>query len=135
MYDSEERLFALVGSSSAYTWREDSDKPHDHLATPIDWEILTKYYDGGSTADEKHWDMLTVLGKRMDAGVIKIYPTAGYIDDPERAEMTYSMTAGKENVGRVGDGLFMRLRMRHNEYNEPVRLFGIELPFSVYGRR
>lgn len=134
MYDSEEKLFPLIGSSEMYTWRENGN-PHDHLATAIDWELITKFYDGGEPSAEKHWGMVTVLGKPQTAGQILVYPTAGWVGDSEQLPMTYNMSEGVESIGRIGRGKLMKLRMRHNTYNEPVRIYGLEVPFNVFGRR
>lgn len=135
MYDSQEKLFSLVGSAEAFTWREDSSKPHDHLATPIDCELVTKFYDGGAPSLEKFWDQLTVLGKVQEAGQVEIYPTVGYPDDPEQTPLFYDMKRGKQVLDRLGQGPFMRLRLRHRVWKEPVQLYGMEVPFNIFGKR
>src|SRR5690606_21200060 len=108
---------------------------YDHLADGIETELITKFYDGEAPSLEKHWGQLDILGKPQEAGQIEVYPTVGYPGDAEQPVMLYDMTRGRHTLDRLGRGMFMRLRLRHTTWNEPVQLYGMEVPFNVFGKR
>jgi hypothetical protein len=134
MYDADEQLFPLVGSSDAFTWRE-TTTPHDHLATGIPFEVISKYHDGGDPMYEKHWGQPMIYGKPQSAGQLVVTPITGFVDDPEGVPVYFDMTKGKEQLGRLGTGPLLRLRLTHDVYNEPVQIYGIQVPYNGFGVR
>jgi len=123
-----------MGSSNAYIW-EPTTTATDYQATGIDMDVVTRWHDGGAPDPEKHWGAPTLLGKVQTAGQIAVTPYAGYLDAEAQDPMYYQMSLGREVLDRIGRGQLMKLRLTHSTYNEPVELYGIEVPYNIFGTR
>ena len=134
LFDASDKVVPVTGSDDAYVW-EPTSVATDHLSEGIETEVITKWHDGGAPDFEKHWGAISVLGKVQEAGEIAVSPTVGYLDATEQTPMTYDMTLGRENLDRLGRGQLMKLRFAHSIYNEPVELYGVQIPFNIFGQR
>ena len=136
LFDSADKVVPAVGSSEMYVWQPRAmTEATDHLATGIDMNVLTKWHDGGYPDPEKHWGSPTILGKVQEAGRIAVTPSAGYTGASEQDPMYYTMSEGREVLDRIGRGQLARLKLTHNTSNEPVEIYGIELPYNIFGLR
>ncbi len=134
LYDASDKVVPTVGSSEQYLWNPQDDAT-DHLDDGIELDVITKWHEAQNPDQEKHWGAPSILGKMQEAGVILVTPTAGYMDAEAQEPMTYHMTLGREVLDRIGHGNVMKLRLTHSTYNEPVEIYGIELPFNIFGTR
>jgi hypothetical protein len=134
LFDSADRVVPVMGSSDLYVW-EPRTEATDHLATGIDFEVVTKWHDGTAPDMEKHWGSPSFLGKVQEAGTLSVTPYAGYLNAEAQTPMFYDMTQGREVLDRIGRGMVMKLKLNHSTYNEPVEIYGVEVPYNVFGTR
>lgn len=134
LFDASDKVVPAIGSSDAYLW-EPRTTATDHLATGIDFEVITKWHDGSAPDMEKHWGSPSLLGKVQTAGRLKVTPYRGYLDAAAQTPMYFDMTLGREVLDRIGRGMLMKLKLQHDTYNEPVELYGVEVPYNVFGQR
>ena len=134
LFDADDLVVPAVGSSDFYVW-EPQATATDYLDDGIEMDIVTKWHDAGEPEAEKHWGAPSFHGKVQDAGEITVTPYAGYMDAEAQTPMYYDMTMGRQSLDRIGRGKVMKLRLQHSTYNEPVELYGIELPFNIFGVR
>ncbi len=134
LFDASDKVVPATGSEEMYIWKPQNEAT-DHLATGIEMDVITKWHDGGEPDIEKHWGMITLFGKAQEAGQITVTPAAGYTDAEYQLPMYFDMTEGREALDRIGRGKVMRFRMQHDTYNEPVEIYGVEVPFNGFGVR
>lgn len=134
LFDEEDKVVPAVGSSDFYVW-EPTLTATDHLSEGIPFEVITKWHDGGAPDFEKHWGQISLLGKVQDAGEMAVIPYTGYLDAAAQSPLTYDMTLGRESLDRLGRGQFMKLKLTHGTYNEPVELYGLQVPYNIFGQR
>jgi hypothetical protein len=132
--DVEDKTSAVFGSSSAFVWQE-QDVATDNVSTGIAIDVDTKFYDAGLADVEKYWGELSMLGKVQSAGTLTITPKVGYLNATVQASISYDMTKGRQRLRRLGVGKLMQLNIQHSTANEPVELYGFQLPLNVVGRR
>lgn len=132
--DAEDKVRAVAGSTSYYIW-QDTSTSTDNIQTPIDFAVITRFFDADLPDLEKAWLEPTIMGKAQSAGTLKVYPKVGYLDASEQSVINYDMTTGRQRLPRFGEGKLLQLRFQHATQAEPVEIYGVELPFSVRGRR
>lgn len=132
--DAEDKVRAIAGSSSYYIWQETATAT-DNIQTPIDFDVTTRFFDANLPDLEKAWLEPSLMGKVQSAGTLNIYPKVGYLDAVAQAVIQYDMTSGRQRLPRLGQGKLLQLRLQHSTAAEPVELYGVELPYSVGGRR
>jgi len=132
--DAEDKETAIVGSVSSYIWQEQSTATDD-TANGISLHLTTKFFDGGLPDLEKAWNQLSVLGKVEPAGTLTVTGKVGYLDADTFDSISSDLTLGRDKLPRIGVGQLMQLDFAHSTEGESVELYGIEVPFSVIGRR
>lgn len=142
LIDDEDKIEAAIGSTSSFVWHDQAINA-DSTSTGIEFDILSKFYDGGQPDIEKVWGQISILGRPQDAGTITINGLTGYID-PETypggydfTNLTYTMSNGRESLGRLGSGKLLQFGFNHTTAasNDGVELYGVEVPFTFIGRR
>jgi hypothetical protein len=134
LFDASDKVVPVTGSEEAYVWQPTTTAT-DHLATGIELDAITKWHDGEAPDFEKHWGAPSIVGKVQEAGTLTVEPAVGYLNAAYQDPMSNDMTLGRESLDRLGRGQFMRLRLTHSIYNEPVELYGIQIPFNIFGQR
>lgn len=132
--DDSDKTEAVFGSSSAYIW-EEQDTATDSTSTGIAIDVDTRYFDGDLADAEKYWGELSIIGKVQSAGTITVTPKVGYLDAVAQTPISYDMTKGRQRLRRLGQGKVMQINLQHSTANEPVEIYGFQLPFNVVGRR
>jgi hypothetical protein len=132
--DVDDKTFAVTGSGSAYVWFE-QDTPTDSVSTGIPVDLTTRFFDMDAPDVEKYWGELSIIGKPQSAGTISITPTVGYTDSSAQTPISYDMTKGRQRLRRLGTGKLMQLNFQHTQWDEPIELYGFQLPVTVVGRR
>jgi len=134
LFDENDKVVPAVGSSDFYVW-EPTTTATDHLSTGIATEAVTRWFHGGAPDFEKFWDAPAIHGKVQTAGRLTVTPYAGYFDASAQDPMYYDMTLGRESLERIGRGMVMKLKFTHDTFNEPVEIYGFEVPFNTFGHR
>jgi len=134
IYNEADQVIPAIGASNAFLWQP-RDEATDHIADDIDTRIEMAFLNAGEPDYEKYWDHLVLLGKAQDAGTITITPVVGYENAEDGLPLFYDMTLGRQKLGRLGRGQLMKLIFEHSKYNEPVELYGLEILYSIFGRR
>lgn len=132
--DAGDKMQAIAGSSSGYIW-EDQDTARDGTSSGINFDVITRFFDGDMPNYEKVWGELVMMGKVQSAGTMSVTPKVGYTDATAQDVMTYDMTLGRQRMPRLGTGKLAQLRFQHSTQNEPVELYGMELPYTIVGVR
>lgn len=129
-----ETLSPMIGTSNGFLWQEQTTAKDD-VSTGIAMSLDTGFI-GSETPDiEKYFGELSVIGKVQSAGSIVITPKVGYIDATAGPTITYDMTTGRQRLDRLGVGKMVQLNLSHSGQNEPVEIYGIEIPWFEVGRR
>ena len=132
--DANDTLVQMVGSSSAYLWKEQATRT-DSTATAIDYDVDAKRHDAKTPDIEKNWLQLSLLSKVQAAGSMSVTPYVGPLSAAAGTAITADMTKGREKLPRLGAGKFCGLNFRHNTVAQDCELYGYELPFYELGRR
>lgn len=131
---ANETLSPMIGTSNGFLWQEQT-AAKDDVSTGIAMNLDTGFL-GSETPDiEKYFGEISVIGKVQSAGSIVITPKVGYIDATAGPTITYDMTKGRQRLDRLGIGKMAQLNLSHNTQNEPVEIYGIEVPWFEVGRR
>lgn len=134
LLDSNDAPLPVIGSSSGYLWQNQSTRT-DHL-TPIDFDVDTKFHDMQTPDIEKYFGELALISKVQSAGTLTITPYVGGLDAAAGVPLFHHMTLGRERLGRIGTGRFVKFNFRHQLVaGEDVELYGYEIPFHELGRR
>jgi len=134
MPDANDTLLPTIGTSNGFMWKERTDAVDD-LATGIAIDVDTKFMDGSSPDIDKHFGELSILGKAQSSGTIAVVPTIGYLNSSPGGTINYDMTKGRQRLRRLGNGKMVKLNLQHSAANEPIEIYGIEIPFVELGRR
>lgn len=132
--DDADKVSAIVGSRDAYIWQENL-LATDHQVTPIELDILTKFYDANMPDYEKYFGELSLLGRAQTLGTMQVIPTVGYLDATPQTPIVYDMTEGRQKLPRLGVGKLLQLNFKHATSGEPIEIYGFEVPIAVIGRR
>lgn len=132
--DDADKIKAVVGSSEAYVW-EDQTTATDDTATGIAFDVQTRFYDAEMSDMEKYWGELSILGKNQSGGTLTITPKVGYLNASAQTPISHTMSTGRQRLRRLGVGKLAQLGFTHSTADEPVELYGIEIPYHVVGRR
>lgn len=132
--DDSDKIEAVIGSSSGYVWNETTTAT-DHTSTGIDFDVDTRFFDALAPDMEKYWGELSIVGKEQTAGTLTITPTVGYLTSTAGAAISHTMSLGRQRLRRLGRGKVMQLNFNHTAADQPVELYGIEVPWHIIGRR
>lgn len=127
----------LVGSASGQVYSLDPDTYHDATVTAIALNVVTPKYVGGEPDLEKLFGELSVVAKTETKGFLTVEATLGQLNEetPQSSAMLVDLTLGRHRLRRLGTGIYAQLEFTEESVDQPVTIFGYELPVSVLGRR
>lgn len=134
IYDANNLSIPVFGSSNGFVWKPTTTRT-DGTATAIDFDVDTKWHDGGTPDIEKFWDQPAFVYKIQGASSLTATPYVGGLDAAAGAAMTIDQTAGRARPDRIGVGRLMRWNLRQNTNAIDIELYGYEVPFHEVGRR
>jgi hypothetical protein len=134
MEDENTLLVPVVGSSAGFLYTENDSAATDD-GTAIDFDVITKFHSMNTPDIEKHFSELSIISKIEPAGTMTLTPYVGGLDASAGADMTHTLTTGRQRLRRQGNGRYWKLRMRHNTNAQSCEIYGIELPYHELGRR
>jgi hypothetical protein len=129
----------LVAGQDGYLYSlnesEYYDGPSDDKSA-IEWSVVTPKYYADAPDIEHTWLEPSVMTKVETGGSMGVIATLGRAgDDPQTAEMSVDLTQERERLRRLGLGASAQLEFYQNDVDQPVTLYGFELPFFENGRR
>lgn len=124
----------VLGSSDGFLYRQNHTAALDD-ATAIDMDVTTKFHHGNTPDREHYWDQPTILNKIESAGSLIVTATVGDLDASAQANQLVDLTNDRTKLSRLGYGRYCQLRFRNSTANQPVTIFGYEIPFFEVGRR
>jgi hypothetical protein len=109
----------------------------DGASTAIDFDIFSKPFCGTPPRpDRMHvWMRPTIKNRIQAGGAFTVTPYPGSLAAVAGNAQTVSMLTDHKVLDRLGIGAFCKLEIRHNVANEPVELYGLDLPYATKGRR
>lgn len=135
MQDSNGLPIALVGGTDGKIYAANSTSYVDGAATAIDFDVYTPFFSIDAPDIEHVWLELSMLSKVETAGTLSVTPYVGRINALAQPTIVHDLTTGRQRLRRLGNGALMRLRMRQNDPNQNVSVYGFELPVFEAGRR
>lgn len=134
MDDSNGFSTPVIGSSTGYLYRQNQTVAADD-GTAIDMDITTKFHSGNAPDREHYWDQPSILNKIEAAGTLTVTATVGDLDASAQASQSVDLTNDRTVLPRLGYGRYCQLRFRNSTVNQPVTIYGYEIPFFEVGRR
>lgn len=127
--------YFMIGSAEGYL-SLDQEPRNDWDVVPINMSVLSKRQDVKQPDYEKYFGEVSIIGKSL-SGTTTITPTVGEIDNPTvGAPFTWTMTNGRQRLGRIGVGKHATLQFDNANLNEDVVIYGYEInPTNIVGRR
>jgi hypothetical protein len=135
IFDSDEIHVPVVGASDGYIYATTPGTYRDGASTAIDFDVVGAHHTGGAPDIEHFWGLLSMLTKIEAAGTLEVIITTGGLSATASATINHDLTTGREKLRRGGTGRLMQVRLRNNQVNQAVEIYGYELPFHELGRR
>jgi len=135
IFNSSEIHVPVVGGNDGYVYATTPGVFRDGLATAIDFDAVGAFHTGGAPDIEHFWGLISILTKIQGAGTLELIVTTGGLDAIASATINHDMTTGRQKLRRGGVGRLMQMRLRNNELDGRVEVYGYELPFHELGRR
>jgi hypothetical protein len=133
--DSDEIHVPVVGGADGYVYATTPGVFRDGVNTAIDFDAVGAFHTGGAPDIEHFWGLISILSKIQGAGTLELIVTTGGLDAIASATINHDMTTGRQKLRRGGVGRLMQMRLRNNELDAQVEVYGYELPFHELGRR
>lgn len=129
---------AVFGASDGYLYyRDDTNADDDQTAVALD--VTLPALGGFDPAVTKVWRQPAVHTRAETAAApgnrLIVTPTVGDLSASASPAQVHDLTREHGRLGRLGFGRYLSLRLQHSGVGESVRIFGIDLPFLVRGRR
>lgn len=109
------------------------DGPNGSPSFAVDMDVTTKPLHGGDPDLTHYFGQPTILSK-ITTGNLTVTPSVGGLDASAGSALTHDLTTGRQRLARLGVGRTAKLRLRSNTTTE-ARIYGVELPYHVIGRR
>lgn len=137
--DSNVQQITVFGATNGYVYRRDKTTPNDDgIAVTLSVDLpplsanepdLLKYFDGP-----------TLHTRPESQGTLTVTPIVGELSTVERpiapdAPLYHDLTTDREVLDRLGAGRYCQLNLSHSATTERPRIYGIEIPYAVIGRR
>jgi hypothetical protein len=135
IFDANEVLQPAVGSGDGYLYVVTPGTYRDSSATAIAMDVTGKFHSGEAPDITHYWGQIALLTKVESGGTLTITPKVGRLDAVAQSAITATLTLGRERLRRPGVGALCQLRFQNSELNQPVQIFGYEIPFHEVGRR
>jgi hypothetical protein len=134
MDDANGFLTPVIGSSDGVMYRQNQPTAADD-DTAIDMDVTTKFHSGGAPDMLHYWGDLSIMNKIESTGTLTVTPTVGDLDASAQSDLEVDLTTDRTNLARLGYGRLCQLRFRNSELNQPVTIYGYEIPFFTVGKR
>lgn len=126
---------SVFGGTDGYLYKRDSSTANDHDSA-VDFNCDLPFLSAGVPDYEKVWGQPTVHSRVETADdTLLITPRVGGLNAVAKISLSHTLTKGRERLSRLGQGRYVQLNLRHNVAAKGVRIHGLELPYTVRGRR
>lgn len=125
---------SVFGGTDGYLYQRDSANLNDHN-TAVPFSVTLAPLSASQPDQTKFFDRPTIHTRQETGGILTITPTAGSLDATADAPMFHDLAQGREVLDRFGVGNYLRLTLSHSSVTERPRIYGIEIPYTLIGRR
>lgn len=125
---------AVFGAANGFLYKRDSGVVNDGV-TAVPFSVVIAPLSANLPDLEKLFLRPTVYTRQETGGTLCITPTAGSLEDPADPAMLHDLTQSREVLDRFGLGNYLRLTLTHTSTTERPRIYGIEVPYILTGRR
>lgn len=124
----------VFGGSDGYLYKRDSSTADDFL-TAVSMNADLPFLGGFAPEYQKIWHQPSIHTRPETTGALTLTPIVGELADAAQAPMTHDLKLERERLPRLGMGRYAQLNLQHSGLGESVRIYGIELPYDLTGRR
>lgn len=132
--DANAMQIAVFGGSDGYLYRRDTTTVNDQ-GIPVALSVDLPPLSANEPDFMKMFSSPTIHTRAESQGTMTITPTVGNLVDTASAALTHDLTLDRERLDRLGAGRYCQLNLSHSSTTERPRIYGIEIPFVVVGRR
>lgn len=133
--DTDSLPLAVFGGTDGYLYARDSTNVLDHT-TAVAMSAALPPLSANIPDMEKYWDLWTIFSRVETGGELTITPTVGTLDGATASPaQIHDLTQGKRVMPRLGRGQYAQLTLSHSATTIRPRIYGVELPYNVIGRR
>lgn len=137
LVDNSNSPLTLMGGTDGKIYTMNNATPTDGASDAVDMDVYGPIHAANAPDVMHYFGEFSVQSKIQSGGTLSITPL---MTGREGAEVTQSaishdLTKGHEVLRRIGDGRFVRFRIRDNTNAQKVVLYGYEMPVIEIGRR
>lgn len=132
--DENELPITVFGGDDGFIYKRDPAEENDH-DTPVEFDIDLPFLHMGEPDHEKYFGELSVHTDVQADGDAIITPYVGNLNATAGVPISHDLTLGRQRLRRLGIGRYLKLNINHAEDGVGFRLFGIEFPWHIVGRR
>lgn len=137
LFDAGEVLVPAVCGSDGYVYQVTPGNYADGPSTGVGiaFDVTSKFHSGGAPDITHYWGEIAILTHKETTGVLTITPKVGRLDASAQAAISHDLTLGRQRLRRPGVGALCQLRFQESTANQPLAIYGYELPYHEVGRR
>jgi hypothetical protein len=124
-------LIPAVGSTAGHLWLQDNSEIMDGNYE-IEFDVVTQPYSENAADLHKLFHELSLIYKNQGSGFFRVWPV---IDADNQTSFLVPQDRGRTRARRLGNGRLLVLEITHDTLYEDCELYGLEIPFTVTGRR
>lgn len=133
LYNSVNLPISVFGGNDGNLYMSDAVVNDNGVAVPFVVEL--PFLSAGDPDDAKYFGDMTIHTRAESSGTMTVTPTVGTLEATASAPLTHDLTMDRERLARLGVGRYCQLTLSHEATTEGVRVYGVEIPFGVIGRR
>lgn len=132
--DSNGLTFPVFGATNGYLYKRNEAVVTDD-GTAVAMSVTLPPLSDGQPDMEKVWGQWTLHSRAETQGVLTATPAIGSLTATASAPQQAPLTVDRQVMPRLGKGRYAKLTLTHSATTERPRIYGLELPYIVVGRR
>lgn len=124
----------VFGGTDGNIYKRDLTQVNDN-GTAVDFQIDLPPMHAQEPDYLKIWGRPTIHTRAETQGVLQFTPTVGDLTDLAGTPYEHDLTQDRETMDILGAGRYCQIGLQHKSTTEGCRVFGIELPYNIIGRR
>lgn len=118
---------SVIGGTDGVIYAQNQATFRDGAATAIDMDCDGPFHSANAPDIEHHWGHLSMLTKVEAAGTLTVTPKVGRLNAAAGSALTHDLTKGRQQLGILGDGPLLQLRIRQADVNQGAVVYGYEV--------
>lgn len=131
--DTNSLPITAFGGSNGFIYKRADVVADDGTAVPMNLALPPLSADEPDF--EKYFAQPTIHTRAEAQGTLTVTPTVGTLTATASSALTHDLTLDREVLDRLGDGRYCQLTLTHASIYEKPRIYGIEIPYKIVGRR